>query len=331
MTIHTPLLPETKNMISLPQFKMMKPNVRIANVARGGIVNEDDLYTALKEKIIAGAAFDVWCNEPLIEDEMKLLSLDNLVTTPHLGASTVEAQERVAVEVAVAAVKYLKDGEITNAINAPRGKMDPETEVFIPLVERMGMLAHQITGNNPIDGLEITYCGELASKQTKMLTVSFVVGVLKNIIGPDNANIINAMPVAKQKGIAIKESSTDKSDDYANMIEVRITSKGNVAAIRGTVFGDQPRLVGYDRFTFDAPMSGDMVLVSYKDSPGIIGAIGTIFGNNKINIAQMSVGRSDSDALMVITVDQNVTPDILKKVAEVAGATDVKFVDLVEN
>jgi len=331
MTIHTPLLPETKNMISMPQFKMMKPNVRIANVARGGIVNEDDLYTALKEKVIAGAAFDVWCNEPLEESEKKLLELDNLVTTPHLGASTVEAQERVAVEVAAAAVKYLKEGEITNAINAPRGKMDPETEAFVPLAERMGLLAHQISGSNPVEELEITYCGDLAGKQTKMLTVSAVIGILKNIIGRENANIINALPVAKQKGIAIKESSTERSADYANMIEVKITSKGKTTSIRGTVFGDQPRLVGYDAFTFDAPMSGDMVLVSYKDSPGIIGAIGTICGNNNINIAQMSVGRYGSDALMVMTVDQNVPPGVLKKIAEVSGTSDVKFVDLVEN
>ena len=330
MTIHTPLLPETKNMISMPQFKMMKPNVRIANVARGGIVNEDDLYQALKEKVIAGAAFDVWCNEPLEERDMKLLELDNLVTTPHLGASTVEAQERVAVEVAVAAVRYLKDGEITNAINAPRGKMDPETEVFVPLAERMGVLVHQICGCNPIDELEITYCGELAGKQTKMLTVSVVVGILKNIIGRDNANIINALPIAKQKGIAIKESSTSKSDDYANMIEVKVSSKGNRTAIRGTVFGDQPRLVGYNEFTFDAPMSGDMILVAYKDSPGIIGAIGTVCGDHNINIAQMSVGRNKADALMVMTVEQNVPQDVLKKIADVAGTTDVKFADLVD-
>ena len=331
MTIHTPLLPETKNMISMPQFKMMKPNVRIANVARGGIVNEDDLYTALKEKVIAGAAFDVWCNEPLEENEKKLLELDNLVTTPHLGASTVEAQERVAVEVAAAAVKYLKEGEITNAINAPRGKLDPETEAFVPLAERMGLLAHQVSVGNPIEELEIMYCGDLAGKQTKMLTVSVVIGILKNIIGRESANIINALPVAKQKGIAIKESSTERSADYANMIEVKITSKGKKTSIRGTVFGDQPRLVGYDVFTFDAPMSGDMVMVSYKDSPGIIGAVGTICGNNNINIAQMSVGRYGTDALMVMTVDQNVPSGVLKKISEVSGTSDVKFVDLVEN
>ncbi|MDR0309629.1 MAG: ACT domain-containing protein, partial [Candidatus Methanoplasma sp.] len=141
----------------------------------------------------------------------------------------------------------------------------------------------------------------------------------------------NALPVAKQKGISIKESSTQRSDDYSNMIEVRTVSKGRTVKIRGTVFGDQPRLVGYNEFTFDAPMSGDMVMVAYKDSPGIIGAVGTVFGNNGINIAQMSVGRSGPDALMVLTVDQHVTPDVLRKVGEVAGTNDVKFADLVDN
>jgi len=330
MTIHTPLLPETKNMISLPQFKVMKPNVRIANVARGGIVNEDDLYVALKEKIIAGAAFDVWCNEPLDDNEKKLLELDNLVTTPHLGASTVEAQERVAVEVAIAAVKYLRDGEITNAINAPKGKLDPDTEVFQPLAERMGVLIHQMNGNNPIDELEITYCGELASKQTKMLTVTAVIGVLKNIIGAGNANMINALPVAKQKGMTIKESSTERSEDYSNMIEMKVVSKGRSVVIRGTVFGDQPRLVGYKGFTFDAQMSGDMVFISYKDSPGIIGAVGTVFGQYNINIAQMSVGRSGENAMMVLTVDQNVPVEVLNKVSATINAGEIRYVDLVD-
>ncbi len=329
MTIHTPLLPETKNMISLPQFKMMKPNARIANVARGGIVNEDDLYTALKEKIIAGAAFDVWCNEPLDESEKKLLTLDNLVTTPHLGASTVEAQERVSIEVAEAAVKYLKDGIITNSINAPRGKVDPDTASYLPLAERMGSFIHQINGNNPIDELIITYCGELSKKQTKMITVSAVIGVLNNIIGVGSANMINALPVAKSKGISVTESSTEKSEEYANMIELRIVSNKKSTVIRGTVFGEQPRLVGFNEFSFDVAMSGDMVFLTYRDAPGVIGKLGTVFGNAGINIAQMAVARLDNEALMIITVDQTVTPDVLKAAAASVGSKDAKFVDLV--
>ncbi|MBR2093500.1 MAG: phosphoglycerate dehydrogenase, partial [Candidatus Methanomethylophilaceae archaeon] len=224
MTIHTPLLPETRNMISLEQFKMMKPNARIANVARGGIVNEDDLYTALKEKIIAGAAFDVWCNEPLTEDEAKLLELDNLVTTPHLGASTVEAQERVAVEIAEHAIMYLKDDIISNAINAPRGKLDAETEPFVVLAERMGSLVQQTVGNHPLNKLEVSYCGILAGKPTKLLTVSAVIGYLKNVIG--TANTINALPVAKSKGVEVVENSNPESKDYASVIQMKFTSQG---------------------------------------------------------------------------------------------------------
>lgn len=329
MTIHTPLLPETKNMISMPQFKMMKPNARIANVARGGIVNEEDLYKALKEKVIAGAAFDVWVNEPLADADKKLLELDNLVTTPHLGASTVEAQERVAKEVATAAIKYLRDGVITNSINAPRGKFDQETAPYYPLAERMGTFIHKINGNNPIEEVSITYCGELAKKQTKMITISAVIGILNNIIGVGSANIINALPVAKAKGINVTESTTEKSDEYSNMIELKITSNGKPTTIRGTVFGDQPRLVGYNQFSFEVPMSGDMVFLTYRDMPGVIGKIGSVFGESGVNIAQMAVSRMNKEALMVITVDQEVQPAVLKKAADAVGSKDAKFVDIV--
>jgi len=331
MTIHTPLLPETRNMIDLPQFKMMKPNVRIANVARGGIVNEKALYTALKEGIIAGAAFDVWCNEPLNEEDKVLLELDNLVTTPHLGASTIEAQERVSIEVAEAAVKYLKDGVITNAINAPRGTLDPETQPYFELAERMGTFIHQINGNNPIGELEVTYHGELSKKQTKLLTVSAVIGIIKNIVGADNANMINALPIAKQKGMTIKESFVERSGEYSNMIEIGIRSAGSQTTIRGTAFGESPRLVGYNRFSFDVPMSGDMLFVSYVDAPGVIGAVGTVLGKGGINIAQMAVSRLGSDALMVVTVDQSVPSAIIAELGSVAGSKKVRFVDLVEN
>jgi D-3-phosphoglycerate dehydrogenase len=332
MTIHTPLLPETRNMISLPQFKTMKPNVRIANVARGGIVNEDDLYTALKEKIIAGAAFDVWCNEPLNEEEKKLLELDNLVTTPHLGASTVEAQERVAVEIAEAAVKYLRDNIITNAINAPRGKLDSETEKYVVLAQRMGSFVQQINGNNPIDELEIIYCGDLASKQVKPLTLNAIIGVLNNIVGQGSVNMINAMPLAKAKGLAVKESTVDKANEYSSMIEMKIVSGGKTTSIRGTALGDSPRLIGINDFTFDIGMTGDIIFVTYNDVPGVIGKVGSALGDANINIAQMTVSRNSSEVLMILTVDQNVSADVLAKVSIAASAnSEAKFVDLVDN
>ena len=327
MTIHTPLLPETRNMISMPQFKMMKPNARIANVARGGIVNEDDLYTALKEKIIAGAAFDVWCNEPLTEDEKKLLELDNLVTTPHLGASTVEAQERVAIEVAEHAVMYLKDGIISNAINAPRGKLDADTEAYVPLMEKMGRMIQQMVGNHPLDKLEISYCGALAQKQTKMLTIQAVIGYLKGVIG--EANIINALPVAKAKGIEISETSTDVAKDYASIVEAKFTSQGKTTVLRGTVMGGQARFVGYDQYVFDIVMSGDLMLLSYKDAPGMIGTVGNALGAANVNVGQMTVGRTGGSAFMVLTVDQFVPQDVVDQINKAVGGS-VQFIDLTE-
>lgn len=328
MTIHTPLLPDTRNMISMPQFKMMKPTARLANVARGGIVNEEDLYTALKEKVIAGAAFDVWCDEPLNESEKKLLELDNLVTTPHLGASTVEAQERVAVEIAEHVTMYLRDGVVSNAINAPRGKLDADTEPFMPLVERMGSIVQQMVGNNPLDKLEMTYCGELATKQTKLLTISTVIGYLKNVIG--SANIINALPVAKQKGIEIAETSNETARDYASVVEARFTFAGRTRSIRGTVIGGVPRLVGVDGYSFDVHMSGDLLCLTYRDAPGVIGTVGNVLGGEGINIAQMAVDRVGGNAMMFLTVDSNIPEEVVAKVASEVGADDVKFLDLVE-
>ena len=313
MTIHTPLLPETRNMISMPQFKMMKPNARLANVARGGIVNEDDLYTALKEKVIAGAAFDVWCNEPLSDDEKKLLELDNLVVTPHLGASTVEAQERVAIEIAEHAAMYLRDGIVSNAIN---------------LADRMGSLVQQMVGNHPLDKIEAIYCGKLAGKQTKLITISTVIGYLRRVIG--TANMINALPVAKAKGIEIAETSNDTAKDYASVLEIRFTSQGRTRSIRGTVIGGLPRLVGVDSFSFDIPMSGDMMYLSYKDEPGVIGIVGNTLGEAGINVAQMSVGRDGDRALMFLTVDQSIPEGIVEEISKAVGTEDIKFLDLVE-
>ncbi|MDD2626529.1 MAG: phosphoglycerate dehydrogenase [Candidatus Methanomethylophilus sp.] len=331
MTIHTPLLPDTRNMISLPQFKMMKPNARLANVARGGIVNEDDLYTALHDHIITAAAFDVWCNEPAnSEAEKKLFTLDNLVTTPHLGASTVEAQERVAIEVATAASKFLRDGVITNAINAPRGKLDPESASYVPLATRMGTFIHQVNGSQPIEEMEITYYGGLAKKDVKMLTVSAVIGVLRGIIGQDGANIINALPVAKAKGIAIKESKTETSSNYANMIEIEIKSNGKTSCVRGTVFGNEPRLVNFNGFRFNVPMCGNMLFVSYRDVPGVVGVVGTALGQNGISIQQMAVADKAKQAMMVITVDKAVSPVVCDKIKTAAKADIVRFVDIVD-
>ena len=332
MTIHTPLLPSTRNMISLEQFKMMKPNARLANVARGGIVNEDDLYTALHDHIIAGAAFDVWCNEPLTDAEKKLLELDNLVTTPHLGASTVEAQERVAVDIANSAVKYLRDGIITNAINAPRGKLTPETAPYVPLAESMGEFIHQAVGNQPIEEMEVVYYGGLSTMYSKILTVSAGKGLIKGIVGVDGANIINALPVAKSKGIDVKESKTDKAASYSNLMEVKIMSAGKASCIRGTVFGEEPRLVNYNGYAFNVPLAGDMLFVTYKDTTGIVGKVGSVLGAAGVDIQQMAVStkKGSDKAMMVLLVGKTVDQKIVDEIAKAVNG-EAKFVELADN
>ena len=328
MTIHTPLLPETRGMISMPQFKKMKPGAILVNVARGGIVNEDDLYTALKENVIAGAAFDVWCEEPLCEHEKKLLELENLVTTPHLGASTAEAQERVAVEIAESVIKYLRDNEIVNAINAPRGKMDPVTAQYLPLAERLGMAAAQLNGQRPIDNLEVSFNGELADKNTRMLNLSILIGIMKSMVGQGNANIVNVEALAKSKGISVKETKNKDAVVYDSTIGVRIETKGDVFDLVGTIVAHEPRLVGINGFRFEIPMSGGMLLARYRDTPGIIGKVGKVLGDSGVNIAMMSVGRDApmGTAVMALSVDNPISEEVLKLVDEASGFEDSKYI-----
>ena len=330
MTIHTPLLPETKNMISMPQFKMMKRNALLVNVARGGIVNEDDLYNALKEKVIAGAAFDVFVDEPLKEG-CRLLELDNLVMTPHLGASTVEAQEKVSVDIAENVIMYLRDNVIANAINAPRGQMDPAVSQYIPLAERLGIFVHQLNGKIPVDKIEVTVSGEIAAKNTKMVTLSAIIGVMRNIVG-DGVNMINAESLAKGKNIKVTESKNEDSPVYSNMVTVSITSGKDRRTVRGTVFAQTPRLIGIDNYCFEMPMDTDMLFARYHDKPGVIGSVGKILGESNINIGQMTVGRDTAKgmAIMLMGVDHEVPAALIKKISNATGFDETKFIDLVE-
>ncbi|MDR0198869.1 MAG: phosphoglycerate dehydrogenase [Methanomassiliicoccaceae archaeon] len=330
MTIHTPLLPETRNMISTAQFKMMKKNALLVNVARGGIVNEDDLFEALKNRTIAGAAFDVFVDEPLKEG-CRLLELDNLVTTPHLGASTVEAQEKVSVDIAENVVAYLRDNIISNAINAPRGQMDPMIAPYVPLAERLGIFIHQLNGLRPVDKIEVMCSGEIALKNDKMITLAALIGMMKNIVG-DTVNMVNAESLAKSKNIKVTESKNEDSPVYSNMVTVTITSGKDVRSVRGTVFAQTPRLIGIDNHCFEIPMDTDLLFAKYNDRPGVIGSVGKILGENNINIGQMTVGRDVSKgmAIMLMGVDHEVPAELIKKISDATGFDETKFIKLVE-
>ena len=331
MTVHTPLLPETKNLISEAQFEMMKPNALLVNVARGGIVNEDDLYKALKSKRIAGAAFDVFVDEPL-KSGCNLLELDNLIMTPHLGASTKEAQEKVSVELAETVVRFLKEGLISNAINAPRGQLDPELVPYVELAERLGICAHQLNGQKPINEVEITFAGDLSSRNTKMVSMNVLIGILKKIVG-DNVNMVNVSSIAKGKGIKVTESKIGDSEEYNNILTVSVVSGTARRTVRGTSIANRPRLIGIDEHDFEIVLEDDIIVAVYKDAPGVIGRVGKILGENGINIGNMTVGRDENreHAIMLVGVDQFVAPEIVKEIADIPDFKETKLIDLVEN
>lgn len=329
ITIHAPLTPATENMIDREQFEKMKPHALLVNVARGGIVNEDALYEALKEGLIAGAAFDVFVEEPLSMDS-PLMSLDNLITTPHLGASTKEAQEKVSMEMAEHVIMFLKEGIISNAINAPRGSLEPELAPFVDLAEALASFAHQALGERPVDRVEVKVNGDISAFDTRRLTLSALIGVLRNIMG-DGVNIINAESLAKAKGIRVTETKSDCCTHYNNMLSVRLESGKESKELRGTVFpADKPRIVGMDGFVIELPLDSNFFMAVYKDGPGMIGRIGRILGEADVNIAHMSVGREgpDGNALMLMGVDHPVSEDLLRKIKDSGPFVTTAFIRL---
>lgn len=329
ITIHAPLTPATKDMIGAEQFEKMKPHALLINVARGGIVNEEALFEALSKKRIAGAAFDVFVQEPLPADS-PLMTLPNLITTPHLGASTKEAQEKVSVEMAEHVIMFMRDGIISNAINAPRGQLQPEVAPYVKLAETLASFAHQALGERPVDKIEIKVHGDISAFDTRMVTVSAVIGLMSNIMG-EATNIINAESLAKSKGISIVETKTDCCSHYNNMVSVKLTSGKETKELRGTVFPtDKPRIVGMDEFVIELPLDSNFFMAVYKDGPGVIGRIGRILGENGINIAQMSVGREgpDGNALMLMGVDHLVSDAVLKQIKESGPFVTTRFIRL---
>ena len=327
ITIHAALTPGTFHLINKDLISKMKPTAMILNVARGGLIDSQALYDALKEKKIAGAAIDVFEQEP--PTGSPLLTLDNIVVTPHLGASTKEAQEKVSVEMAEAVMSFLVDHKIKNAINAPVRGMDPKVLPFISVAERLGAFAVQLV-DAPVSKINVTVYGDLASVDTKMITVSALMGVLSNL-STESPNIINASYIAKEKGIQVMESKVEDSKRYVNMISVSIESENCKREVRGTAFPEsEPRLLGIDNFDLDIPLEGDFLLSAHADVPGIIGRVGAILGDKGINIARMGLGRKDKggNALLLISVDTPVSLDLIKEMNQVKDFKEVRTIKL---
>ncbi|GAB6990340.1 phosphoglycerate dehydrogenase [Paenibacillus pini] len=314
MTVHTPLTPETHHMISGPQFEVMKKGMRIVNCARGGVIDEMALVEAVDQGIVAGAAFDVFESEPPEQDH-PFLSHPKIIVTPHLGASTIEAQENVAIDVSEEVLHILRNEPFKNAVNMPpvaptvMNKLQP----YFSLGERLGSFAAQVT-NQAISEIHVDYAGDLSDVDTLPLTRYIVKGVLVHHLGSE-VNIVNCMHLAKQRDINVVVTQASKSKGFTNLLTVTLkTQDHEERLVAGTLlngYGD--RIVQLDKFPVDIAPEGHIILISHNDKPGIIGYVGTLLGQNDVNIASMQVGRKiiGGSAIMILTVDKAVHKDVL--------------------
>jgi D-3-phosphoglycerate dehydrogenase len=328
ITVHTPLTPETTHLINAQRLSLMKKGVRILNCARGGIIDEKALHDAILSGKVAGAALDVFEDEPPLSSP--LLELENVIVTPHLGASTVEAQLNVAVSVANQVTGFFRGEQPKYAVNAPMipAEYAERMEPFAALTEKMGRFLIQLVEGR-LEALEITYGGELASlgQNTRFLTRIALKGLMDPILQIP-VNVINAEFIAKERGIAIKEALTDEAAGFKNLITIRVRSDRMEETMAGTVFTrDRIRIVAIGGYTMDMIPEGFVIVSRHLDKPGVIGRASTILGEAQINIAGMQVGRikQGEEAIMVLNVDSEVPPEVMEKIRTKVGIFTAKF------
>jgi D-3-phosphoglycerate dehydrogenase len=314
ITIHTPRTDETANLISAATIGKMKDGVRIVNCARGGIVNEADLYAALISGKVAGAALDVFEREPVTDSP--LFTLPNFISTPHLGAASEEAQEAVAVEIAQAVSDYLLKGIIRNAVNAPSVPLEllRVLQPYLALAEKLGRLASQLAEGR-LHEIRLAFRGDIAALDSAPLTAATVKGVLAPM--HDAVNTVNALPLARARGIRVVESRSTEPTDFANLISVTLVTDRRTTEAAGTLFSRQdPRLVEIDGFRLEATLEGLLLVYSNLDVPGVIGRIGTLLGRNGVNIAGMQLGRQERGgrAVAVVNVDDPIPGPVLDEI-----------------
>ena len=328
ITLHTPLTEKTRNIIDAAAIAKMRKGVRIINCARGGLVDEQALRAALESGHVAGAAFDVFVTEPATENV--LFGHPNVVCTPHLGASTTEAQENVALQVAEQMSEYLLRGAITNAVNFPSISAEeaPKLKPFIALAEKLGSFAGQLTETG-LAKVQIAYEGAVAQMNTKALTSSALAGLLRPMLG--DVNTVSAPVVAKERGIIVEEVTREMPEDYESLITVKVTTERQSRHVSGTVFADgRPRIVNIKGIRMDAEFGPSMVYITNLDKPGFIGKFSSTMGEAGINIATFHVGRDKpgGDAVALIEIDGEMPPAVLEKVRalpQVKLAKPLKF------
>jgi D-3-phosphoglycerate dehydrogenase len=330
ITVHTPLTDDTRHIIGEKAFKKMKKGVRIINCARGGIVDEKALAVAIEKGIIAGAALDVYEKEP--PGHGGLIGMNEVVTTPHLGASTEEAQVNVAIDIANSISDAIMHRGIRNAVNVP--SIAPELlkviEPYLNLAEKIGKFHAQLAGAASINKVKIRYVGDIVRYSLNHMTRSIMKGMLEPVL-EESVNYVNALVIAKDRGISVGEEKTEEIQDFANLIEVEVTSGKTKNCIMGTLFTKiDPRIVKINNFYVDAVPEGHILLIHNLDKPGIVGQIGSILGRNKINIAGMTFGRAKpgGDAITLLSIDSPVSKKVIKQIKKAKYIKGVKSITL---
>jgi D-3-phosphoglycerate dehydrogenase len=326
ITIHTPLTAETRNLICAATIAQMKDGVRIVNCARGGIVNEADLYAALTSGKVAGAGLDVFAQEPVTDSP--LFTLPNFISTPHLGAASEEAQEAVAMEIAQQVVDYLQRGIIRNAVNAPSVPLEVlrTLQPYLTLGEKLGRLASQLSEGR-LSEIHLAYRGEIASLDCVPLTVATVKGILDPI--HDSVNMVNAMSIARGRGVRVIESKSTEAADFASLITVALQTDRGKTETAGTLFSRQdPRVVDIDGLRLEGVLDGYLLVFSNLDVPGVIGRIGSLLGQGGVNIAGMQLGRErrGGRAVSIVNVDDPIPASVLDEIRRMPNIVYAKLV-----
>jgi len=327
ITVHVPLTDTTRNLINESSISRMKDGVRLINCARGGIIHEGDLYNALKSGKVAGAAFDVFEAEP--NTESPLLELDNFIATPHLGASTVEAQRKVSEDICRQVSDFLLKNTVDGALNFPRleaGSVE-RYQHFVDLAARLASFIAQICDGR-MQMVSIRYSGEISEMNPSYLTSVIVRSLLAPVLR-EGVNLVNAMHVAKQRGIRIQETRVPAPENFTNLIAIELKTDVETHRVSGTVFTDKlPRIVNVDGYPLEVVPHGNMIFFTNNDKPGVIGAIGTVMGRYNVNIAGMHLGREveGGQALALLLVDKPVGKDVIEEFRQLSNILSAKVV-----
>lgn len=329
ITLHTPLTDQTRNILSRENIAKCKKGVRIINCARGGLIDEAALKDALDSGHVAGAALDVFETEPA--KESPLFGTPNFICTPHLGASTTEAQVNVALQVAEQMADYLVSGGVTNALNMPSLSAEeaPKLKPYMALAEKLGTLVGQLAHDN-LTKIAIEVEGAAAQLNQKPITAAVLAGLMKQY--SQSVNMVNAPFLAKERGLDVREVRHDREGEYRTLVRVTVSTSQGERSVAGTLFGNgQPRLVEIFGIGIEADLDGDMLYIVNSDAPGFIGRIGTLLGENSINIGTFHLGRREAggEAVLLLSLDSPVSEEVLGKAREIQGVRVVKALKFV--